>query len=143
MATTIQKYNTTTKMIMGGIDLDTTTLNLALVTSSYVFSAMHSAWSEVSANEVATGNGYTTGGAAVTTPTLAQVNGVCTFDADDVTFTNLTKTFRGAVVYATGTFETVLNPVLFYILFDDTPADRVITAIDFIIKWNVNGIMAI
>jgi len=143
MATTISKYNTTTKMIMGGIDLDTSALKLALVTSSYVFAATHSAWAEMSANEVATGDGYTTGGAALGTPSLTQVDGVCTFDAEDVTFTTLTKTFRAGVVYAEGTFDGVVNPVLFYVLFDDTPADRVIEAIDFIVKWHSDGILSI
>ena len=143
MATTISKYNTATKMIMGGIDLDTSTLKLALVTSTYVFNATHETWAEASSNEVATGNGYTTGGSALTSPTLVQAAGVCTFDAADVTFAALTKTFRGGVVYAEGTFETVINPVLFYILFDSTPADRVIEAIDFVVKWNSSGILAI
>lgn len=130
-------------MIMGGLDLNSSTLKLALVSSSYAFSATASAWSEISGNEVATGSGYTTGGAALTNVTLTETGGVCVLDADNVTFTALTKTFRGAVVYAEGTFETVVNPVLFYILFDNTPADQVIAGIDFVVSWNTSGILAI
>lgn len=143
MATTISKYNTTTKLIMGGIDLDTSTIKLALVTDAYVFDATDSVWADASAAEVTTGAGYTTGGATLANPTLAQVAGVCTFDADDITYTALTKTFRAAIIYAEGTFDTLVNPLLFYILFDDTPADKVIVAMDFVVKWNSNGILSI
>ena len=143
MATTISKYNTATKMIMGGIDLDSATLKLALVSSIYAFNAAHTTWAEVSANEVADGYGYTTGGAVLGAPTLTEVAGVCTFDAEDVSFTTLTKTFRAGVVYAEGTFDTVVNPVLFYVLFDSTPADLVISGITFVVRWNASGILAI
>lgn len=143
MATTIQKFNGATKMILGGIDLDTTTLKLALVTSSYTLDLTDAAWSDISGSEVATGDGYTTGGETLGTPTLTTSGAVCTFDAEDVTWTSLTKTFRAGVVYASGTFETILNPVLFYILFDDTPADRVINNINFIVQWHSSGILAI
>lgn len=150
MATTISKYNQATKLIMGDLDLNTSTLKLALVTSTYVFDAAHTLFDNAGNNstdpsfcEVATGAGYTTGGATLGTPTLTSSAGVCTFGAVDVVFTALTKTFRGAVVYASGTFETLVNPVLFYILFDSTPADRVIDNIDFIVKWHPSGILAI
>lgn len=143
MATTISKFNTTTKYILGGVDLDTSTLKLALITSAYAFDATDVEWSEISANEVTTGNGYTTGGETLANPTLVQTAGVCTFDADDVTWATLTKTFRAGVIYASGTFDTVIDPVLFYILFDSTPADRVIEGIDFIVKWHADGILAV
>ncbi len=150
MATTISKYNHTTKLIMGDIDLNTSVLKLALVTSTYVFDAAHTLFdngadgvTDPSFCEVAPGSGYATGGETVSEPTLTLTGAVCTFDAADVLFTALTKTFRGAVVYASGTFETVINPVLFYILFDDTPADKVVVATDFAVRWNTNGILAI
>ena len=50
-------------------DLVSANLRLALVTSAYtpnVTATGHSLWSDVSANEVANGNGYTTGGVALT-----------------------------------------------------------------------------
>jgi hypothetical protein len=150
MATTINKYNQTTKLIMGDIDLNTSTLKLALVTSAYVFNATHTAFDGAGNDstdpafcEVVTGTGYTTGGATLATPTLTSAAGVCTFDAADITLTALTKTFRGAVIYAIGTFETIVNPVLFYILFNDAPADVVVNGIDFTIRWNSNGILVI
>lgn len=143
MATTIHKFDKTTKLIMGSIDLRTSPIKIALVTSSYVFDSTDESWADASTYEVSTGNGYATGGNIITSPTLTATDGVCVFDAEDVTWTSLTKTFRGAIIYASGTFDTITNPVLFYILFDSTPADRIIEDIDFIVKWNSNGILAI
>ena len=111
------------------------TIKLALVTSSYSFSAAHTLWGDASASEVATGDGYTTGGLTLTTSKSDTA-----LDAVDLTFSALTKTFRGAVVYISGTVESLVNPVLFYILFDDTPGDIVIQGNDFIISWNASGI---
>lgn len=150
MATTILKYDQATRLIMGDIDLNTSTLKLALITSGYTFDAAHTLFdnggndaTDPSFNEVANGDGYTTGGATLGTPTLSTAGAVGTFDADDVTFTALTKTFRQGIIYASGTFETLVNPVLFRVLFDDTPADLTITGIDFVVKWNASGILAI
>ena len=142
-ATTISAFNGATKQIMGAVDLNTSTLKLALVTSAYTFSSATADWASISANEVAAGNGYTTGGETITGATLTSTGAICAFDANDVTFTALTKTFRAGVVYASGTFETIIDPVLFYILFDSAPADKIIESIDFIVKWNASGILTI
>jgi hypothetical protein len=62
MASTITAYDHLWKLLLtGAVDLDTDTLKLALVTSSYTPSTTHDEWADVSANEVATGSGYTTG----------------------------------------------------------------------------------
>jgi len=52
----------------GGIDLDTDTLKVALVTSSYTYSASHDYFDDIT-NEV-TGTGYSAGGATASSPTL-------------------------------------------------------------------------
>lgn len=135
MAITITKYSHTHKILCGAGSWTDNTIKLALVTSGYTFSAAHTIWGDVSANEVATGDGYTTGGLTLTT---SKTNAA--LDATDLTFSVLTKTFRGAVIYISGTVETLVNPVLFYILFDDTPGDIVIQGNDFVISWNASGI---
>jgi predicted secreted protein len=94
------------------IDLDTDTIKLALVTSSYTPNLdTHDFWDDVSANEVASGNGYTTGGPTLAT---AAVTGNTTSDRAEAdysvdpswTFT-ATKSFRYGVVYkSTGTNST-------------------------------------
>ena len=133
MATTITAYDHLWKLLAtGGIDLDTDTLKLALVTSSYTPNTAHDEWADVSANEVATGAGYTTGGATLATPVATNSN----IDYDDVTWTALTKTFRYAVCYKSGSGGGLTNPLLFYILLDSTPADIVSTGSNYTIQWN-------
>lgn len=133
MASTITAYDQFWKLLLtGGIDLDTDTLKLALVTSGYTFAAAHTQWSDVSANEVSTGSGYTTGGASLANPVVTTT----TIDYDDVTWTSLTKTFRYAVCYKSGAGGGLTNPLLFCILLDSTPADIVSSGSNYTISWN-------
>lgn len=133
MATTITAYDTLWKLLAtGGIDLDTDTLKLALVTSSYTPSTTHDEWADVSANEVATGNGYTTGGVSLSGVAVTNSN----IDYSDVTWNSLTKTFRYAVCYKSGSGGGLTNPLLFYILLDSTPADIVSSGSNYTIVWN-------
>ena len=133
MAATITEYDHLWKLLLtGAVDLTTDTLKVALVTSSYTPSTAHDEWADVSANEVATGNGYTTGGATLASPVATNSN----IDYADVTWTSLTKTFRYAVCYKSGSGGGLTNPVLFYILLDSTPADIVSSGSNYTIQWN-------
>lgn len=138
MATTITPYSQMGKIFAGDGDWTDNTIKLALVTSSYTPSAAHTQWSDVSGNE-ASGTNYTAGGATLANASKTDAN----LDADDVTFSNVTVTFRYLVCYFSGTLESITNPLLFYILVDDTPADIVVTAADYPVVWNSNGIMSI
>jgi hypothetical protein len=121
----------------GEVDLDTDVVKCALVTSSYTPATTHTIWANVSTNEVASGAGYTTGGETVANITVTNT----ALDGDDVTWTALTKTFRYAVFYVEGTFDSLVNPLLFYYLLNDAPADTVITAANFTIQFDATGIM--
>jgi len=133
MAATITAYDHLWKLLLtGAVDLDTDELKLALVTSSYTPSAAHVEWADVSANEVATGSGYTTGGATLASPATTN----STVDYDDVTWPSLTKTFRYAVCYKSGSGGGLTNPLLFYILLDSTPADVISTGSNYMVQWN-------
>lgn len=139
MATTFTKYTHTPRRFADGtLDWNTDTFNIALVTSAYTFSAAHTVWADASANEVANGNGYTTGGAALTT-SMDNTK----LDASDVTFSGLDKTFRGAIVYKVGTANTLVNPLVGYILFDNTPADVVSAGTDFVAIWDALGVFSL
>lgn len=103
-------YNKFKSGIMSGLyDLDTDTIKIALVTSSYTPDAdAHDFWDDVSANEVGASGTYSAGGATLTV-TVSQDNtddeGV--FDATDVSFTSASITARYAVVYkSTGVSST-------------------------------------
>lgn len=140
MATTITAYDHLWRLLLtGGVDLDTDTLKIALVTSSYTPATTHTIWSpgtsdaaDPAYNEVATGSGYTTGGATLANPVATNDN----IDYDDVTWTALTKTFRYAVCYKSGSGGGLTNPLLFYILLDSTPADIVMVGSNFTIQWH-------
>lgn len=83
---------------IGGMDMDTDSFRMVLVTSSYTPSQnSHTAWSDISTNEVANGNGYSTHGKALTV-TVSQTNNVVTVDCDDQSWTSSTITAKYAVI---------------------------------------------
>lgn len=139
MATTFMKYaHTARRFADGTLDWDTDTFKLALVTDSYVFSDADTIWADASSYEVANGDGYTTGGIELTTSLDNTM-----LDAEDILVNALTKTFRGGVIYKVGTANGLVNPLVGYILFNDTPADIVSPGIDFLITWSEYGVFAL
>lgn len=133
MATTIIAYDHLWKLLnTGGVDLDTDTLKVALVTSSYTPNTAHDEWADVSANEVAAGDGYTTGGATLASPVVTNSN----IDYADTVWTSLTKTFRYAVIYKSGSGGGLTNPLICYLLLDTTPADVISSGSNYTIQWN-------
>lgn len=65
----------------GTIDLDTHTFSAVLLDSGYTPSLAHDEYADISADELATANGYTAGGQVLTGVTWAQVSGVATFNS--------------------------------------------------------------
>lgn len=122
------------------VDLDTDTIKVALVTSSYTPNQdTHDFFDDVT-NEVS-GTGYTAGGATLGSPTvtLDTTNDRVDFDAADTSWTTSTITARAAVIYkSTGTAST--SPVIAYI---DFGSDQVSSAGTFLITWNASGILRI
>ena len=132
-------YNSFKAKIMdGSIDLNTDTIKVALVTSSYTPDQdAHDFFDDVT-NEVS-GTGYTAGGATLANCAVTADNtdneGV--FDADDVTWSSSTITARGAVIYkSTGTASS--SPLICYIDFGE---DKVSSAGNFTITFNSEGIL--
>jgi hypothetical protein len=143
MASSITAYSHLWKLVTtGGLDLDTSEIRIRLVDSNYVFATGHTLWdngandaTDPSHNELTTGSGYTAGGIQLVNPVVTNT----TIDYDDVTWTALDRTFRAAIAVAVGSFGGVSNPVLFYLLFDTTPADIVSTGSNFSILWNATN----
>jgi hypothetical protein len=81
-------------------------------------------------NEHANGNGYTTGGQALTNEVWTHSGGTVTFDCDNVVWTASggSITARFAVVYCNATVNSIVKPLLCVCLLDTTPAD--VTATD-------------
>mgnify|MGYP001228410909 CR=1 FL=1 len=133
-------FNAFKKYIMNGsIDLDTDTIKVALVTSSYTPDQdAHDFFNDVT-NEVV-GTGYTAGGATLANKAVTQDNtdneGV--FDADDVTWSTSTITARGAVLYKSRGGLSSADELIAYL---DFGSDKVSTNGDFTIAWNAEGIL--
>jgi hypothetical protein len=103
----------------------------------------HDLWADFSGSEAATGDGYTTGGETLASKTLPQTYRDVYWDAADVTWTGLTKTFRFAVLYLSGTVDGIVNPVVGYALCDDTFVDKSISGINYKLYWSTSGILQI
>lgn len=111
-------------------DLVGANVKLALVTSSYTpsvdSSTGHALWSDVSGNEIANGNGYTTGGATLASLAATAVTGGFKFSSANPQWTasggNI-PAHRYYVMYVSGTLWGLTNPLIGYFLGDSTPAD--------------------
>jgi len=121
------------------IDLDSDTIKVALLTSSYTPDQdAHDYWNDVSANEV-TGTNYTAGGATLASKSLTYTAGsnTFTFDADDVTWSTSTITARYAVIYDDTPATAATKPLIAYV---DFGQDEVSSSGNFVITWHANGI---
>ena len=84
--------------ILGGThDLDTDTIKIALYTSSASLDAATTVYS--STNEVANGNGYTTGGNTLTGAVISTSGTTAIVDFADSTWSTASFTARGALIY--------------------------------------------
>ncbi len=117
-----------------------TAVKVSLHTSSYTPSQnTHESYADLT-NEVANGNGYTTGGATLANKALATSTTVLTFDADDVSWANSTITARYAVIYDASPSAAADKKLLAYV---DFGADKSSSSGTFQITWNASGIFTI
>jgi hypothetical protein len=134
MAATYIPYTHATKLAWsGGIDYLDDTIKVALVTSSYTKSLAHTVWADVSTNEVATGDGYTTGGATLGTKTLTNTK----MSAANPAWAALTKVFRYVVFYKSGTGDGLTNPLLGVIDYGD---DLTVSGVTFTVTIPTEGL---
>ena len=119
------------------LDLDSDTIKIMLVTSSYTpdFGA-HDFKGDVS-NEVS-GTNYTAGGNTLGSVTLTQTGGTIKFDAADTSWSSATITdARGAVIYDDSLTD---DPLIAYIAFGANYSSSNGT---FTIAFNAGGIFTI
>lgn len=153
MATTLTLYNKFKQYIADGtIDLDTNTIKVALVTSAYTPAATHDVLADVLSSPspevvpvASPDNGYDAGGATLAdgAVTFTDSPSQSKFDATDLTWSTLTATFRYGIIYASGTLNGIVNPLIGYILFNDTPANITVAGVDFTIQWATGGIITL
>lgn len=130
------------KIMDGSIDLDTDTIKVVLVTSSYTPNIdTHTQYSHIT-NQV-TGTGYTAGGATLANKSVAvdTTNDRAKFDADDTTWTTASVTARGAIIYKYVDNAGSPDDTSPLICYKDFGADVTSTNADFTIKWHADGIL--
>lgn len=126
-------YNKTKEWIGDGtIDLDAgdAYFSVILATSSYTPALTHSTYADVSTNEVANGNGYTTGGDFPGSVTWTESSGTVTFDSADPSWTasggSITARYAVLVHVAAGSgVPQSTDKIMAYTLLDNSPADVV------------------
>lgn len=147
MASSIFVYNSFREYLADGtFDLNSNTFKITLHSSSYVPNLLTDSVFANATNQLPTANGYTSGGVTLTGVTWTRVGGVVTFDANDVTWTSSGAglTVRYAVISATGTLNGRVDPLVCYVLLDNTPADvEVASGITLNLIWNVSGIFTL
>tara|TARA_R110001599_G_scaffold304281_1_gene510542 strand:- start:564 stop:986 length:423 start_codon:yes stop_codon:yes gene_type:complete len=98
-------------VMLGLHDLDTDTIKIALYTSSATLNATTTAYT--TSNEVANGNGYTTGGVTLASASVITNSTSGCFDSNNPEWTSASFTARGALIY------------------NDTESDLAIAVLDF------------
>lgn len=125
----------------GSIDLDTDTIKVMLVTSTYAPNIdTHTKRSDIT-NEVS-GTGYTAGGGTLANKTVAvdNTNDRALFDGDNQVWATATITARGAVLYKSRGGAASADELVCYI---DFVTDITSTAADFTLSFNAVGIIAL
>lgn len=124
------------------IDLLNDTIKVQLHTSTYSPDQDVHDFADDLTNEVANGNGYTTGGVTLGSKTLtyAGAGNVITFDAADSVWTGLNVTFRTAVIIDTSPGTAATNPLIAY---ENSDVDISPGGADYTIVWNASGIATI
>lgn len=132
-------YNSFKRDIMNGsIDLDTDTIKVALVTSTYtVDQDLHVDFGDIT-NEVV-GTGYVARGDALAnkTVTVDNVDNEGVFDADDTTWASSTITARGAIIY----LDSGTDATSYLVAYLDFVSDQASSAGNFTIQWGNEGIL--
>lgn len=141
MAVTFKPFNSFyTNVGNGTINLSTNAFKMMLMGTGYTWNPdTQDARDDITAQEV-TGTGYTAGGISLTGETWAQdnANNRTLFDHDDATFTNVTISTIGAVVYKDA--GTAATDLLAYFL--DFGGTQTVVGSDFVVQVNATGAFA-
>lgn len=140
MAVTFSLYDDfKTELLNADVDLLADTIKCILGSSSMTFNAANTLYSDISANELATANGYTAAGATLANKAISIASNIGKWDADDVTWTASGGSIAAAMsaLYST----TNSNHLIGHINFGATSTAGDGTT--FKIQWHANGILTL
>ena len=121
------------------IDWLSDSIYIALVNAYTPNQSAHEFWSDVVANEVPNGSGYTTNGIVLTGKTLAVASLVATFDSSlDPTWSGATFTATHAIIYDRTPASDATRPLIAYIDFGGALSP---VSGSLVIQFNASGIL--
>jgi hypothetical protein len=118
------------------VDLEADTIKVALMNVSHAFTATHNTWSQVSANELSTGGGYTSPGQDLAGKAVTQA-ATTDWDGTDSQWTSATFSAYHAVLYD----DSLAGDDLICSI--DFGGEQQVTGGTFTIQWNGSGIITL
>lgn len=135
---TLQLYNHTAQRFASGANSPSDTYKVKLLTAA-TFNATHTTLAATGGTEVSNGNGYTTGGQALTNVAVTTVTtNDAKFDADDASWAVSSGSIAADYAILYNDTDTDDPPVAFI----DFGGTRTVTSgNNFVIAWNADGIV--
>jgi hypothetical protein len=127
----------TLSLMSAGINLSSDNFSVILLTNAYTPAAdTHALYSDVSAAEVVTGNGYTVGGLSLTGVTWTRSGATCTYAAQSAVWPGTTISARyAAIVRRAGVSLTGTDKLLGYMDLTGS-GNQSTTAATWQVNWN-------
>ncbi len=117
------------------VDLEDDVIKVALFNDSHAFAATNTDYSDVSGNELASGNGYTTGGETLAGKAVTEA-ATTKWDATDKAWGDATFTAYHAVIYDTSVTNDLIASI-------DFGGAKAVSSGTFTIQWNASGIITL
>lgn len=115
------------------VDLEADTINVALYSNSFAFTATDTTYSTT--NELATAGGYTQGGVALSGKAVTEA-ATTKWDAEDTQWTSASFTAYFALIYDVTASSNVICAI-------DFGGAKTVTSGTFKIQWSTNGIITL
>jgi hypothetical protein len=120
-------------------------ITVALLTSTYTFSAAHNVFADLT-NELTTTGGYTAGGQAVAGLTFVQASTVSNLAGNNVVWTASgggIAAFRYAAIYINATLNSVVKPLIAAIDNNGSDVPATTAPNTLTVTWNATGIFQV